>query len=543
MTTTGSEPAGGEITEPLRSRRNHWNNRVRRHARMIPGSTALSFAGVETSWRDLDRRTTALAAALHRRGIRFGDRVLILMLNRSEYVEVVLAANLIGVIAVPVNFRMSPAEVGFLADDCGACAIVTETALATTAAAVRASSDTVLHVVEVGTDAAATPVGADHLAYTNLLAEDPSDLPVIDIPEDTVALLMYTSGTTGRPKGAMLSHGNLLSQTVTGMRAMNTRSTDRSSCVAPMFHIAGIVGVAPAIYVGSVSVIHPLGAFSPDDLLDTLERERSTSVFLVPAQWQAVCAAQRDSPRSVSLRVASWGAAPASDTVLRAMAEAFPEAMIVALFGQTEMSPVTCLLEGADALRKIGSVGRVVESVEARVVDDAMNDVAPGGIGEIVYRGPGMMAGYWQNPQGTAEAFAGGWFHSGDLVRVDDEGFVYVVDRKKDMIISGGENIFCAEVENEIFAHPAVADVAVIGRAHEKWGEVPVAVVVLRPDAVAPDAAELSGFLNDRLARFKHPADVVVVDVLPRNAGGKVVKPVLRTAHGSRDAGLHRDTD
>ncbi len=200
----------------------------------------------------------------------------------------------------------------------------------------------------------------------------------------------------------------------------------------------------------------------------------------MPAQWQAVCAAQRAAPRTLKLRVLSWGAAPASDTLLREMSETFPGAKILAAFGQTEMSPVTCMLLGDDALRKLGSVGKVIPTVSARIVDEDMNDVPVGQVGEIVYRAPTLMAGYWNNPKATAEAFAGGWFHSGDLVRQDDEGYVWVVDRKKDMIISGGENIYCAEVENVLAAHPAIVEVAVIGRAHPKWGEVPVAVVVLR---------------------------------------------------------------
>jgi fatty-acyl-CoA synthase len=196
------------------------------------------------------------------------------------------------------------------------------------------------------------------------------------------------------------------------------------------------------------------------------------------------------------------------------------------------------VLEGSDALRKIGSVGRVVPSVSARIVDPLGQDVPDGDVGEIVYRGPQLMAGYWQNPTGTADAFAGGWFHSGDLVRRDEEGFVYVVDRAKDMIISGGENIYCAEVENALFSHPRIAEAAIIGRADTKWGEVPVAVVVVA-DGGNLTVEELEPFLNERLARYKHPKDVVIVDELPRNAGGKVVKPVLRADFGSKDAGLH----
>jgi fatty-acyl-CoA synthase len=301
-----------------------------------------------------------------------------------------------------------------------------------------------------------------------------------------------------------------------------------------MFHIAGLGSIAPNLVVGTKTVIHPLGAFNAAETLDAWERERATSVFLVPAQWQLICADPTVRQRDLALEVISWGAAPASDTVLRAMAETFPDALNVAVFGQTEMSPITCVLNGADAIRKLGSVGKVIPTIAARVVDDDMNDVPPGEIGEIVYRGPTLMQGYWNKPEATAEAFAGDWFHSGDLVRVDDEGFVYVVDRKKDMIISGGENIYCAEVENVLFEHPMIREAAVIGRADDRWGEVPVAIVALDAVAAAAESltlTDLEPFLNERLARYKHPKDLVLVDELPRNASGKVIKPLLRKTY------------
>ncbi|MQY24852.1 fatty-acid--CoA ligase FadD5 [Nocardia aurantia] len=529
-----TESTNESITEPLHSRRNHWNNQVHRHSLMTPDRPAISYLDRTTTWRELDNRSRAFAAALHRRGVRFGDRVLMALLNRTEYLEAVLGANLIGAIPVPVNIRMSPAEVAYLATDSGAEVIVTEKLLAPLMAAARASTGTIstMIVVDNGEDPA-------HLDYETLLAEDPAGLPEIDVPEDTVALIMYTSGTTGKPKGAMLTHTNLQAQAVTTINCVQGGSDDDvASVVPPIFHIAGLAAFAPVLYRGTRSVIHPLGAFDPDAMLDTMEREGTTSVFMVPAQWQAICAAQQARPRNLALRTISWGAAPASDTVLTAMNETFPEALNMTAFGQTEMSPVTCVLEGKDAIRKLGSVGKVVPAVTARVVDPMMNDVKPGEVGEIVYRGPNLMKGYWNNPQGTAEAFRGGWFHSGDLVRQDEEGFLYVVDRAKDMIISGGENIYCAEVENALYAHPSITEAAVIGRAHQKWGEVPVAVIVLTPGAGNVTLTDLEPHLNEHLARFKHPKDLVIVDELPRNASGKVVKPELRKAYGSKDVGL-----
>ena len=210
------------------------------------------------------------------------------------------------------------------------------------------------------------------------------------------------------------------------------------------------------------------------------------------------------------------------------MAECFPDAKNVAVFGQTEMSPITCVLEGEEAVAHLGSVGKVIPTVTAMVVDAEMNPVPVGQVGEIVYRGPTLMRGYWNDAEATAAAFDGGWFHSGDLVRQDADGYVWVVDRTKDMIISGGENIYSAEVENAIAGHPSVAEVAITGRPDDRWGEVPVATVALRPEAPVLTLEELRGFLQDRLAAYKHPKHLVVVDALPRNAAGKVVKPRLR---------------
>ena len=525
------------IDQPYLARRQNWTNQLARHALMQPDATALRHLGRTTTWAELDRRVAALAGALSRRGVRFGDRVLILMLNRTEFIESFLAANKLGAIAVPVNFRMTPREIAFLIEDCDATVLIAESVLAKVATAVR-DLEPKLETVVVAGGAADDGV----LDYDDLLAEDGEPAAPVDIPNDSPALIMYTSGTTGRPKGAVLTHTNLAGQAMT---FLFTNGADINNDVGfigvPLFHIAGIGNMIIGLLLGLPTVVYPLGDFDPGALLDVLEAEKVTGIFLVPAQWQAVCAEQQANPRQLSLRVLSWGAAPASDTLLRSMSETFPGTQILAAFGQTEMSPVTCMLLGDDAIRKLGSVGKVIPTVSARVVDDDMNDVPVGQVGEIVYRAPTLMEGYWNNPEATAEAFAGGWFHSGDLVRQDEEGYIWVVDRKKDMIISGGENIYCAEVENVLAGHPAIVEVAVIGRSHEKWGEVPVAIVAL--GAVSDSTLELGDldeFLTDRLARYKHPKHLEVVDALPRNPAGKVLKTELRNRFGAEklvDAG------
>ena len=514
--------------QPYVSRRQNWITHLHRHALMTPEATAIRFTGRTITWAELKHRVDRLASALHRRGVAAGDRVMILMLNRPEFIETCMAANQIGAIAVPVNFRLTPPELAYLVENCGAAVLITEPMLAPVAAAVHEITP-LNHLI-----VAEAPTSDSVLGYEDLITEDGSDAPVVDIPNDDPALIMYTSGTTGHPKGAVLTHSNLAAEV---MIANYTRPPDLGNDVGfigvPLFHIAGIGNVIPAITLGSPFVIYPLGAFNPADLLDVLEAEKVTGIFLVPAQWQAVCAEQQVRPRALHLRTLSWGAAPASETLLRQMNETFPGCNIVAAFGQTEMSPVTCMLLGEDAVRKIGSVGKVVPTVAARVVDDNMNDVPVGEVGEIVYRAPTLMAGYWNNPQATAEAFAGGWFHSGDLVRMDAEGYVWVVDRKKDMIISGGENIYCAEVENVLAGHPGIVEVAVIGRPDPKWGEIPVAVAAVSdPDLRLED---LEDFLNEHLARYKHPKVLEVVDALPRNPAGKVLKTELRTWFPSAD--------
>jgi fatty-acyl-CoA synthase len=517
------------LVQPYLARRQNWVNQLERHTMMQPGATALRFLGRTLTWAQLRQRVAALADALARRGIGFGDGVMILMLNRTEFLESVLAANMLGAIAVPLNFRLTPAEIAFLVDDCEARVVIAEAVLAPVATGVRGIRPLLETIVVAGAPSDDVVVG-----YEDLINETGDAHEPVDIPNDSPALIMYTSGTTGRPKGAVLTHANLAGQTTT---ALYTSGVDINNDVGfigvPLFHIAGIGNMLTGMLLGVPTVIYPLGAFEPGELLDVLAAEKVTGIFLVPAQWQAVCAEQKARPRDLKLRVMSWGAAPAPDALLREMSAIFPGTQILAAFGQTEMSPVTCMLLGEDAIRKRGSVGKVIPTVAARVVDDDMNDVPVGEVGEIVYRAPTMMSGYWNNPEATAEAFAGGWFHSGDLVRMDDDGYVWVVDRKKDMIISGGENIYCAEVENVLASHPEIVEVAVIGRAHQKWGEVPIAVAAVTRDHLRLE--DLDEFLTERLARYKHPKALEIVDGLPRNPAGKVLKTELRVLYGAKD--------
>jgi len=518
------------VTDPAmhaleRSRRLLLPELVARNARRHPTATALVFGDDTRTYAELEDRTNRLAQALIERGVAPGDRVALLLFNSIEMVEGFFGCHKAGATPVPVNFRLAQDEVDYILSDCAAVAVISDEPLADRATHAVEHVDAVRIHLAVGAGA----TGAE--AYEDTLATASDAAPDLIGDEDDIAFLMYTSGTTGRPKGAMLTHRNMVMQTVNWtleVGGVSERAVWRAG--APLFHIAGVAGILPFLWHGGTCVIAPSTEFDPAAAVAELRRLAVTHTFFVPTQWDAICAEPDARHLGETLRVAIWGASPATRATLERMSEVLTGVAIVSNFGQTEMCPSTTWLKGDDALRKMGSVGRPSINVEVRIVDEAMDDVAPGDVGEIVYRGPTVMQGYWGKPAETAEAFAGGWFHSGDLVREDEDGFLFVVDRKKDMIISGGENIYPAEVEAVLRTHPGVADVAVVGVPHPKWVETPMAVVVPAPgDQVTADA--LLAHCREHLAGYKKPSAVVFVDELPRNAGGKVLKRRLREEH------------
>ena len=493
-----------------------------RHARVRPDSVGFADTNRRVTFGELDARVTRLANALTQRGIGRGDRVAILALNSLEVVEIWLATLRVGAIVVPVNFRLVADEIAYVLADSGSVAVVVDLALAPVLEQARTAAGSVHTVLTIGGD-------LDDV----IDAAPPTPVAAVAADEDP-AFIVYTSGTTGFPKGAVLSHRNLYLHAVSSIATLSHRTDD--DCwmgVAPLFHTAGVSGTLPTFLTGGKVVIPPSGGFDADAIVDTIVEEQVTSCWMTPAQWQIVCDMAGLGSRDLSgVRRIWWGAAPASTTLLAQMSAAFPHAEIIAAFGQTECSPITCLLRGEDAIRKIGSVGTPMLNVEARIVDDDMVDVEPGAVGEIVYLGPLVMKGYWNKPAETAEAFRGGWFHSGDLVRQDEEGYIYVVDRKKDMIISGGENIYSAEVENVLAGHPKIAEAAVIGIPDPTWGETPLAVIVARDPADPPTDEDVEAHCRAHLAAYKRPRRIEIVEALPRNASGKVLKNILRDEHG-----------
>ena len=525
MATNGARLAGRGMT---------MSDQLARHARKIPDATAVRFDGSGRTYRELDIRVTRLANALGARGVGAGDRVAVLAANSLEVVESYLAALRLGGICVPINFRLVAGEVAYALADSGATAAVVGAPLADLLARAREQVPEVHTCLVIGGADAGL---ADAEDYEQALREASSEPTELQIDDHAPAFIMYTSGTTGRPKGAVLTHYNLMLHGFSSLVHLGVTTDDRVFLSGvPLFHIAGVAGILPNLLNGGHSVIMPTGGFDAQQTVTLLEKERVTTCFFVPSQWQAICQVPDIDSRDLSaLRRISWGAAPASKTLLRTMIEKFPGAQVVTAFGQTECSPVTCYLRGEDAIRKIGSVGTPMLNVEVRVVDNEMNDVPKGEVGEIVYRGPVVMKEYWNKPEETRAAFAGGWFHSGDLVREDEDGYFYVVDRKKDMIISGGENIYCAEVEDVLAAHPKVAEIALIGVPDPRWGETPLAVIAPRDASNPPSAADIESYCREHLAGYKRPRRLSVVDSLPRNPSGKVLKTELRARYAAGD--------
>jgi fatty-acyl-CoA synthase len=505
-----------------RSRRLVVPELVARSARRRPAAQALAFEGATRTFAQLEERANRVAGALAARGVGPGDNVAILMFNRLELVEAFLGIQKLGACAVPVNFRLSQEEVDYVLADSLAVGILSDAELVGVGSAAAGSLAAVrFHLV-----AGDAPDGA--ASYEQALADAAPEPPELIVEDEQLAFLMYTSGTTGRPKGAMLSHQNLVVNTMNWIYETGARDEDVWLSGLPLFHIGGLNGLLPFLALGSLAVIEPSTGFDPVLSLRRLAEHDVSMCFFVPTQWLEICerpeVAELDPAR---LRVAMWGASQSPLPTLELLARTFPSVQIVNAFGQTEMSSNTAFLRGEDAIRKMGSVGHTAINVEARIVDEQGADVPRGEVGEIVYRGPTVMRGYFGKEEETAAAFAGGWFHSGDLVREDEEGFLYVVDRLKDMLISGGENVYPAEVERTLMAHPAVAEVAVVGVPHPRWVETPLAVVILAPGAEASEE-ELIEHCRERLASYKKPSAVVFTTTIPRNAAGKILKRQLR---------------
>ncbi|MDA0160344.1 AMP-binding protein [Solirubrobacter ginsenosidimutans] len=506
-----------------RSRRMVFGELLARSARRVPGKVALVFQDRTLTYAELDERVNRAANALTARGVRRGDHVGLLMHNRPEVLEVAFACHRLGACAVPVSPRLRQAEVDHVLRHSRVIAIVSDHELSSRGARAAAVLPAIRAHLALGDPA---PGAHD---YEAALATASPVAPDVLVDDDDTAYVMYTSGTTGRAKGVLLSHRNLTAQLLNFVHEVGAREDDVWLSEVPMSHIVGLGGLFSFLYLGATVVIMPSAGFDPARTLERMHELGVTACFFTPSQWERLCRVPEPGAIVPSLRVGIWGAALAMQSTLTKMNAGFPGVELLANFGQTEMSPSATWLKARDAERKLGSVGRLSINVEARVIDDDGNDVAPGEVGEIVYRGPTVMKGYFDDAAATRDAFHDGWFHSGDLVYQDEEGFFYVAGRKADVIFSGGRNIYPAEIEQALLGHPAVVEAAVIGVPHPQLAEAPLAVVVTRLGTGVADT-ELMEHLRERLPDHKLPASVEFVDALPRNSGGSVLRRELRAA-------------
>ncbi|MEU1275193.1 long-chain fatty acid--CoA ligase [Streptomyces sp. NPDC005799] len=488
-----------------------------RRARKTPHRTALIHGGTSLTYAQLYDRTTRLAHALRSRGIRRGDRIAYLGPNHPSYLETLFAAGTLGAVFVPLNTRLAGPEIAFQLADSGAKALVYGPSHAGLVAGLPGDTD-VRAYVEVGAEYEEALAGAP---------AEPVDEPVA--PDDT-CIIMYTSGTTGRPKGAMLTHANLTWNAVNVLVDTDLIADERALVSAPLFHTAGLnMLTLPVLLKGGTCVL--VEAFDPNATFDLIEEHRITFMFGVPTMFEQVARHPRWPAADLSsLRILTCGGSPVSTPLIAA----YQERGLTFLqgYGMTEASPGTLFLDAEHAVSKAGSAGVPHFFSDVRVVRPDLTPVDVGETGEVVVRGPHVMPGYWGLPEETAASFADGWFRSGDAARVDEDGYVHIVDRIKDMIISGGENIYPAEIEDLLLAHPGIVECAVIGVPDEKWGEVPRAVVVPR-EGVTVDPDEVLASLAGRLAKYKIPKSVVLADELPRTASGKLLKSRVRNRYGN----------
>ncbi|MCK9248870.1 MAG: fatty acyl-CoA synthetase [Solirubrobacteraceae bacterium] len=504
---------------------------LRRSARRTPDRTALRFAGREWSYAELDVAAGRVAAALLARGLRHGDRVATFGKNSDAYLLAFLGCARAGLVHVPVNFNARGDELVYLLTQSDPGLVLFDPALADAVDAVSAEIADARGTLRDGD-------GPDDLLRWAL---DP-DGAVHDesgVADDDLVQLLYTSGTTSRPKGAMMTHRALIHEYLSCITTLGLTPADRPLHALPLYHSAQMhVFLLPYLAIGATNDL----VEAPDvaDLLRRVEEDGIDSLFVPPTVWVGVAGHPDLATRDLSnLRKAFYGASIMPVPVLQRLRERLPDVGFYNCFGQSEIGPLACVLQPEEHDDRPDSVGRAVLFVEARVVDEEGRDVRPGEQGEVVYRSPQLCTGYWGKPEETAEAFAGGWFHSGDMARIDEEGYLFIVDRIKDVINTGGVLVASREVEDALYGHPAVGEVAVIGLPHERWIEAIVAVVVAAEGAtVDPDG--LVAHAKGALAAHKVPKAVHVVDELPKNASGKLLKRELRERFGGSASAVGR---
>jgi fatty-acyl-CoA synthase len=505
---------------------------IARNARKFPNKEAVVYGDTRLTYHEFNARINRLAHALMDIGIEKGEKVAILLFNCNQYLEAYFALAKIGAIVVPVNFRLHPDEIAYIVDNADAVAFILGETFVDAIRGIQNKLPKVRQYISL----TEKPVEG-MLHFETLLQKYPDDEPLVLVEEEDPVFIMYTAGTTGRPKGAVLTHkGQAMIWTMAALEVsrepdIGDMSLWRACAVPPIFHIASF-GICLANLLLTATVILPTEVFNPVEVLQLLEREKCNSVLLIPAMANFLLQMPNlDKYDTSSLKAWFSGAAILPTDLRKRITQAFPQVKIFDCFGQTETNALVSILRHSDAERKAASVGRGLPFIEIRVVDDQDRDVPVGEVGEAIYRSPAIMKEYYNDPEATAAAFRGGWFHSGDAVRQDEEGFLYVVDRKTDMIVSGGENIYPAEIEEVLYKHPKILEAAVIGVHDEQWGENVKAVVVTKPGETLTEE-EVIEFCKGHMASYKKPKSVDFIDALPRNPAMKVLKTVLRERYG-----------
>jgi long-chain acyl-CoA synthetase len=474
-----------------------------------PGAAAIRLGEAELSYCELDDRSARLATLLRKKGFEQGDRVGVMLPNVPEFPVAYYGVLRAGGVVVPMNVLLKRREIAFYLEDSGA-----ELLLAWHGFAEEAREG----AAEVG----AETIEVEPASFAGTLAELEPTSSLADTAEDDTAVILYTSGTTGKPKGAELTHENLFRNADVSSRT--TSEISQGDVVLgglPLFHSFGqTVAMNASLKVGACLTLVP--KFDPGEALATMQRDGVTHFYGVPTMYGALLHhPERESFDTSKLRICITGGASMPVEVLRGFEDAFG-AKVMEGYGLSETSPVACS-NHPDKERKAGSIGTPIEGVEMRVVDEDDNPVEQGEVGEIVIRGHNIMKGYWQRPDATAEAMRGGWFHSGDMARTDEDGYFFIVDRKKDLIIRGGYNVYPREVEEVLFEHPKIREAAVVGVPHDEWGEEIGAAVVLHDgEELAPE--EVSAYVKERIAAYKYPRVVWFLDDLPKGPTGKILK-------------------
>ncbi len=499
---------------------------LHRTAARDPRKTGIVCGEVSWTFAELDEICDRVATGLAGIGLKAGDRFAILSRNSHAFAALRFALARLGAVLVPINFMLNAEESAFILRHSGARFLAVGPDLVELGRQAASRDTRVERMIWLPGEDLPKGAPADMLTFDALAAA--AGAPVeADVAGGSLAQIIYTSGTESLPKGAMLTHEALLWEYVSCVIEGEIATGDRVLHALPLYHCAQLdVFLGPSIYVGATSVI--TGKPTPDNILSLLEKHGANSFFAPPSVWIALLrSAQFDRTDLSRLTKGYYGASIMPVAVLQEIGRRLPRVRLWNFYGQTEIAPLATVLKPEDQVRKAGSAGRAVINVETRVVDNSMNDVRPGEVGEIVHRSPQLLSGYYDDEKRTAAAFEGGWFHSGDLATLDEEGYITVVDRKKDMIKSGGENVASREVEEKIYQHPEVAEVAVIGLPDPYWVEAVTAVIVRKQDGTLDEKAVIE-HCKSRMAHFKVPKRVIFVESLPKNPSGKLLKRELR---------------